>query len=179
MQNIRCIVNVLEIHDTVGMCMEYHTVVVGVHRGCWVGVVDRPTERKSTTHPIFTNKQYICCANALWMIHKLLLHWGIGLDKILWISPSHVLLQGQRSKSQSSAAWRPAAQVVKRRRVCGSVNCTCRGITSSSCWRTALCSCAPPGLTAPWPSSGNTLKGWRRWGLSVTFLVEKVGWLVS
>lgn len=36
MQNIRCIVYVLEIHDTVEICMGCHAVVVGVH---WSGLV--------------------------------------------------------------------------------------------------------------------------------------------
>lgn len=41
-----------------------------------------------------------------------------------------------------------------------------RSTTSSSCSRNASSSCARPGPTGPWPSSGTTSKDWKRWVLT-------------
>lgn len=58
--------------------------------------------------------------------------------------------------------WHQAVWAVKRSGAFESVSSMSRSTTSSSCWRTASSSCAWLGQTGPWPSSGTTLKDWKR-----------------
>lgn len=74
---------------------------------------------------------------------------------------SRTKVRGHRAGLQLSS-WHLEARAARRSGAWGSVSSTCRNTTFNSCWRTALSSCAPPGQTGPWPSSGSTLRGWRR-----------------
>lgn len=75
-------------------------------------------------------------------------------------SPS-TKVRGHRAGSLLSS-WHLEVRAARRSGAWGSASSTCRNTTSSSCWRTALSSCAPPGQTGPWPFSGSTSRGWRR-----------------
>lgn len=70
-------------------------------------------------------------------------------------------VRGHRAGLRSSP-WHLEVRAARRSGAWGSVSSMCRNTTFSSCWRTALCSCAPLGQTGPWPSSGSTSRGWRR-----------------
>lgn len=60
------------------------------------------------------------------------------------------------------SSWHLEARAARKSGAWGSVSSTCRNTTFSSCWRTALSSCAPLGPTGLWLSSGSTLRGWKR-----------------
>lgn len=60
------------------------------------------------------------------------------------------------------SSWHREVRAARKSGAWGSVSSTCRNTTFSSCWRTALSSCALPGPTGLWRSSGSTLRGWKR-----------------
>lgn len=60
------------------------------------------------------------------------------------------------------SSWHLEVRAARKSGAWGSVSSMCRNTTFSSCWRTALSSCALLGPTGPWPSSGSTLRGWKR-----------------
>lgn len=82
---------------------------------------------------------------------------------------SRTKVRGHRAGLQLSS-WHLEARAARRSGAWGSVSSTCRNTTFNSCWRTALSSCAPPGQTGPWPSSGSTSRGWRRFVHVIVFL---------
>ena len=97
-------------------------------------------------------------------------------------------VRGHRAGSPLSS-WHLEVRAARRSGAWGSVSSTCRNTTFSSCWRTALSSCALLGQTGPWPSSGSTSSGWRRFvclyvclvlvvmvNFSVSFFTGKVFW---
>lgn len=73
------------------------------------------------------------------------------------------------------SSWHLEARAARRSGALGSVSSTCRNTTFNSCWRTALSSCAPPGQTGPWPSSGSTSRGWRRFVCVIGFFFVLIG----
>lgn len=72
-----------------------------------------------------------------------------------------VKVRGNRTGLPLSS-WHLEVRAVRRSGAWGSVSSMCRNTTFNSCWRIALFSCAPPGQIGPWPSSGSTLRDWRR-----------------
>lgn len=60
------------------------------------------------------------------------------------------------------SSWHLEVRAARKSGAWGSVSSMCRNTTFSSCWRTALSSCALLGPTGLWPSWGSTLRGWKR-----------------
>lgn len=68
------------------------------------------------------------------------------------------------------SSWHLEVRAARKSGAWGSVSSMCRNTTFSSCWRTALSSCALPGPTGLWPSWGSTLRGWKRFVCTMIFL---------
>lgn len=87
-------------------------------------------------------------------------------------------VRGHRAGSRLSS-WHLEVRAARKSGAWGSVSSTCRNTTFSSCWRTALSSCALPGPRGLWLSSGSTLRGWKRFVSTIISLIslnlKKVG----
>lgn len=70
-------------------------------------------------------------------------------------------VRGHRAGLRLSS-WHLEVRAARKSGAWGNVSSMCRNTTFSSCWRTALSSCALLGPTGPWLSSGSTLRGWKR-----------------
>lgn len=101
------------------------------------------------------------CAAMIWNYASLFIYLFIFLPLLVHSVYSSTKVRGHRAGLRLSS-WHREVRAARRSGAWGSVSSTCRNTTFNSCWRIALSSCAPPGQTGLWPSSGNTSRGWRR-----------------
>lgn len=130
----------------------------------------------TTPHPAATMSLGLCFSHVRTFLACIIKHSGSSVFLFSWgesmlcnddmTSPPRLAFHRTKVRGHWAglrlSSWHLEVRAARKSGAWGSVSSMCRNTTFSSCWRTALSSCALLGPTGPWPSSGSTLRGWKR-----------------